>query len=196
MIAEDRDLQLLTFISCWRGDGVETTSNDILRQFFKMKGTLPVHALIYDAAAKDFFLTARDELRDEGIELIPAKKDRVAGFERVNSYLEANAIQIPEYKPDGLGWWDKGHIEKLHDEFRTVIQPHGQKKSGVIDDLTDCVRYGCMSIHLELELVRRRTGLIVPRRKLLRHGRHEYFADEFSSDVVSNELKYWTSLYN
>ena len=122
-----------------------------------------------------------------------AKKGRVEGIERVNSYLEAKAIQIPQTRPFGVPWWEKTEVKKLEDEFRTVVVIEGSKKGGMIDDLTDALRYLCMTIDINLELVRRET--VHPTRgKLLTVGRHKFYENELNPAVHPEQL-YWQGLY-
>ena len=192
VVGIDIDRNLITVLSCWRGDGVETTSNDIVKQYTKMTTGLSVRGVIYDHAAKDFYLTFTRECQHTAI--LGAKKERVAGIERVNSYLHAGAIQIPQTHPFGLIWWDKEEVKKLEDEFRTVVVVEGNKKSGSLDDLTDALRYLCMHLDIDLELVKS-TPEAAKGDKLLKHGRHEFYESELRPKTHP-EQEYWERQYN
>ena len=195
-VAADYERNTATLLNCWRGDGVETTSNDILRKYQDMTEGLRVSAIVYDSAARDFFLTARGEVDDT--QLIPADKRREDGIERVNSYLEAEAFRIPLAKPFGVKWYSEENIGRLRDEFRTVVKLEGTgKKNLMIDDLTDCLRYAFMHLHLSLDLTKpiseRETE---QRHKMVRIGRGSYYADELESKASNSEkeLRYWNGL--
>ena len=184
----------VTVLSAWRGDNKETTSNDILRQYNLMTQGLIVKTLIYDYAARDFFLTASREL--EGVELIEANKKRDLGFERVNSYLEAGALLMPESRPGGITWWEKSGMEKLHEELFTVLQVEGTgKKTGMVDDLTDCLRYACMTIDVNLSLLAREGKQRAKKRKILTVGRHQFFEDELEQGENDDEMEFWAQQY-
>ena len=185
----------ITVLSAWRGDDGETTHNDILRQFVKMTKGLNVGTLIYDYAARDFFLVASRELKN--IEIVEANKKRDLGFERVNSYLEAGALRLPDVAPQGVHWWQKSGMEKLHEELFTVLQVEGTgKKTGMIDDLTDCLRYACMTIDVNLSLLSLENKEKRENRKLLTSGRHKFFAEELEGDGEDDEIDFWAGQYN
>lgn len=148
--------------------------------------------LIYDHAAADFFLTVSREW--QGLQVVAANKRRVEGIERVNSYLKAGALLIPAVRPRGVGWWEKAEIEKLHEELRTVRSPDGGRtKGGSTDDLTDCLRYLCMKVDLDLALVDA-PGTKTGRPKLVRRGRHVWEEGEDDAAGVDREVVYWDSL--
>ena len=184
-------------LSCWRGDRIDTTSNDILKQVQLMAKGLPVTGLIYDYAAADFYITAKRELNKQGIPVIPAKKKKVEGLELVNSYLKAGALKIPSTRPEGVQWWEEQEIEKLHTEMATVVREvPGMKKVYVPNDLTDALRYGCMHISLDLNIVAKvgerpkEQWELTPPKKI---GRHLYYPDDFKKgkELPSEEIQYW-----
>ena len=194
----DHARNLVCVFNCWRGDGVETTSTDIVKQMDKMTEGLPLEALVYDHASRDFRINAERYLRqkDRIIPIVEAKKDRVTGFDRVNSLLQAGALVVPDEAPPGCPWFDPTEVEKLRDELVTVLAPEeGKRSSGMRDDLTDCLRYGCMHAEgVEIAHVRR-DGLAPggPRRYRM-WGRHKIWDDEVSGagrDDLAREHAAW-----
>ena len=188
----------LVVLSCWRGDKVATTSNDILKQFSKMSQGLQIEALIYDHSAADFRLTCE---RDRStLQLLSANKGRKEGFERVNSYLEAGVLKIPQNRPDGVTWWEKEQIEKLHDELVTVVKvpETGGKRPNITDDLTDCLRYVSLHIHIPVEMGKDGGAVGNARYKLVKVGREKFFAHELEQDIgaVSDEYQKWLNVYD
>ena len=198
-LAVDNVKNIMYVVSAWRGDGILTTSNTIVTQMLTMSGTYSVTALIYDGAAADFLLTAQQEVQDMAI--LAANKKRDNGFARVNSYLEAGAICIPEESPVGAPWWDKDEIEKLHLEFkitRRLETATGAKKGTEVDDLTDCVRYACMHIHIPLDLVARedldKDGSDKP---VYIHGRYKVYKEDLAAQETRDpRYNDWVSQFN
>lgn len=196
-LAVDYDHNLICVWNCWRGDGVSTTSNDIVRKLDTMTRGLHLEALIYDHASRDFRLTAEDYFRQKGrpISIVEAKKDRTTGFERVNSYLQAGALVVPDTAPSGCDWFDGTQVQRLHDEFKTVLrQEVGKKSHGFTDDLTDCLRYACMAIDLRLDLVER-AGLKPGGggRGYKTVGRHKIWLKELETREMEDddEIAFW-----
>ena len=198
VVAVDYPNNLITLLNCWRGDGMETTSNDILRKYQEMTKGLNPTALIYDGASRDFFLTARAEVGDT--QILPADKRREDGIERVNSYFEAEAFRIPLTRPMGVPWYSAEMVERLRDELRTVVKIEGTgKKEGMIDDLTDCLRYICMHLHLALDLttpIKGEQNKKGTRSNLVKIGRGEYYSDELvqKKSTATKEIDYWNGV--
>ena len=190
IVQHDQSRNRLVVLSAWRGDGVETTSNKILEQLMLMRGNLSLSALLYDGAAADFKLTANQDFPE--LQTIAANKKRHDGFARVNSYLEAGVIEIPKTRPVGLSWWEVSEIEKLHEELRTVarVPDTGNKRPDLIDDLSDCLRYASMHIHIPVELVKAEKNDKPARYKLVRQGRFLVFEDEIKEGGLGTEAEY------
>ena len=150
---------IIFVLSAWRGDGIPTPNNFIIKKMMEMAGSFSLQAIIYDNAAADFKLDVIDALPT--IPLIGAEKKRDLGFGRVNTYLDVSAIKIPEKRPMGLPFWDREELGKLHEELRLtrrVENLSGQKVGHQVDDLTDCLRYACMHIDLPLDILHRRAA--------------------------------------
>ena len=154
LLGVDNEKHRIYVLSPWRGDGIVTSNGFIIRQMMEMAGSCPLQALIYDGAAADFKLDVIEAL--PRLPLIAADKKRDFGFGRVNSYLDVGAIKIPESRPLGVASWDRDENMKLHEELKLTRRTEnlqGQKTGNQIDDLTDCLRYACMHIHLPLDVL-------------------------------------------
>lgn len=190
-LAVDRMNNVICVWNCWRGDGISTTSNDICKKLDEMTTGLTLEALVYDHASRDFRLTAEDYFRQKGraVSIVEAKKDRTTGFERVNSYLQAGALVVPDTAPNGCVWFDPSGVQRLHDEFRTVLrQEVGKKSHGFRDDLTDCLRYACMHIEIKVDMVER--AGIEPSggvKGYYMRGRHKIWLDEVEHRDIADD---------
>ena len=176
-------------VSCWRGDGIETASVDIVRQVQKMMNGLKYKTLIYDHAAADFRMTAEKML--PGIEILGANKDRHFGFSTTNAYLTEGMIKIHMKKSGSVHWFDSREMEKLHQELQYVQSGSyldtgrnrridTKKGASFPDDLTDCLRYGCAYIRLDIGAVQVKSSEARPP-LLVKQGRWEYFSDELEA---------------
>jgi hypothetical protein len=129
-------------IKLWRGDGLETSSGDILRQYQKMKAALgrnPVSAC-YDYQSREFAITASRSREP----FIPADKKRDAGEKTVNDLFSAGALTIDREAEDA---------QKLITELVSV--PVGSKlvTRKFVDDLVDALRYTVFQIPWDMEAI-------------------------------------------
>jgi phage terminase large subunit-like protein len=175
----------------WRGDGVSTTSQDILNKYKELKhkyGLKPV-LQIYDYAAKDFYLVSSRQ----GEPFMMANKDRESGFGLVNTLFKNNMLAIQDGDPE---------LEKLVSEMCSI--PETAKKSdSFTDDLADALRYVCEAIpwdfsdherqnDTETEIVKE---LSPDPDKTSSDLRREWFMSETKvADEIDEELDYWNDI--
>ena len=118
-------------VQTWRGDGIDTTSGDILQQFSKMAATLPkTIANVYDYGSKEFGLMAQRA----GIPFRHCNKDKKGGEGVVNMLFKLCALEVPPGVSDN---------QKLITELMLVPV---EKNRQIVDDLSDCLKYVCMSV--------------------------------------------------
>lgn len=133
----------------WRGDGIVTSSSDILEKHKEMCSreivtasgetkTIPIHPVLksYDWNAKDFFIMSNRA--GEGFS--PADKRRDAGFSILNSLFKLRMLVIMDGDPE---------LQKLIVELTSLQENTG--KTNAKDDLTDSVRYTIMPIPWNFE---------------------------------------------
>jgi hypothetical protein len=123
-------------VRSWRGDGVDTTSSDILKKFRELRGNKRCVAQAYDWAGKDFGLTVTRE--NESFHR--ANKDHNFGMDLVNTLFQNDMLLI----------FDTGENRKLGLELTTNMKktPKRHKK----DDLCDALRYcaGLVPWHIDV----------------------------------------------
>lgn len=115
---------------CWRGDGVETTSSDLVEKFCSMKSDISPVIQVYDWAAKDFMLVAGRL----GIPFIPANKDNAFGERLLNTLFKTGMLQIYDCDDGPKAVW----------EFKNARA--GADKSKAKDDLIDAIRFAVCAI--------------------------------------------------
>lgn len=122
-------------IKLWRGDGQDTSSGDILRQYQVMKkaiGRNPISAC-YDYQSREFGITASRSREP----FIQADKRRDAGEKTLNDLFAAGALTIDKTADDA---------QKLITELVSV--PAGSKliTRRFVDDLVDALRYAVFQV--------------------------------------------------
>lgn len=114
----------------WRGDGINTTSGDILRQWLIMRDRMIPVASYYDYNSKDFYLTAQRA----GIPFMKAEKAHDRGEDILNTLFQMGMLKVFE-SPDG---------SKLVDEISRLKK--STLKRNAKDDLCDALRYAVTQI--------------------------------------------------
>ena len=204
----DPEKHLIYVLSAWRGDGIVTANNFIIKQMMAMAGSSPLELLIYDGSAADFKLDVIEALPN--LPLLAADKMRNIGFGRVNSYLDVGAIKIPETRPPGVAFWEKDEMTKLHEELKLTRRTEnlqGRKTGHQVDDLTDCLRYACMHIHLPLDILyqrareeskRKRESIVVGSNVSLMRERSAFDPRSYllNKDRYNSGSDFWVHNYN
>jgi phage terminase large subunit-like protein len=125
----------------WRGDDVETSTQDILIKYEQLKGGEHMMLSTYDASAKDFGLIANRS----GHMFTPANKARELGEDLINTLFRAGMLEIIDSGRDDDDLI-KLVIELEHAKLGEKLV--GGYKRG--DDLRDALRYGLMSMPWDL----------------------------------------------
>lgn len=115
----------------WRGDGIPTTSQDILEKYKELKDTLAPVVQSYDYAAKDFFMIASRS----GEAFSPADKGRERGVALLNTLFKSGMLKIQRGEPE---------LQKLVNELMSLSVRSA--KTVAADDLVDALRYAVMAV--------------------------------------------------
>ena len=115
----------------WRGDGIPTTSADVLAKYRELRGSLSPVVQSYDYSSREFFLISSQA----GEAFTPADKNKERGINTANTLFKAGMLKLQR---------GDAEISKLVQELSS-LGPNS-KKSGHIDDLSDAMRYVVMSI--------------------------------------------------
>lgn len=128
----------------WRGDGVQTTCQDVVNRYRDMAATVPsVDYIYYDFSAKDLYTFAMQV----GLPFMPADKSRTTGVDLINVLLKNNRLVflhpaigdasveqtidgVPDDMLEGL---------KLASEMESLSAT--AHKTMAKDDLCDALRY-------------------------------------------------------
>ena len=130
-LAVNKEYTRAKIIKSWRGDGIETTSPDLLNLFLQMASTLPKTIQnVYDYGSKEFGLTAERA----HVPFIMCNKKKVSGDSLVNLLFKLQALQVPP------GIYDN---QKLINELM-LVPVHKVKTAN--DDLSDALKYVCMAV--------------------------------------------------
>lgn len=172
----------------WRGDGIDTTSQDTLNKFKEMRGNLRFVLQIYDYASRDFFLVASRQ----GEAVTPANKDRDAGFGLLNTLFKNQMLAIQGEDPE---------LEKLVSELCS-IPTNAKKTDHFTDDLVDATRYVVESIpwdfadhETKLDETTILAEQVVEPEKTGRALRREWFEGEKQmTDEITDELDFWNDV--
>lgn len=170
----------------WRGDGVATSSQDILNKFRELRGSMVPAMQIYDYAAKDFFIVASGQ----GETFIPADKSREAGVGILNTLFKNEMLSIQR---------GDSELQKLVSELCTLGV--GVDKRKAKDDLIDPLRYMAKlipwdfsqvelpeNIRPKVEVVREKSTKELRREFVLNHNREV-------TEGVEAELDYWSGMH-
>lgn len=135
-IAVSEDFKQGRVFRAWRGDGIPTTSSDIVEKNRELKKDLTVTNQAYDHAAADFFTVA--SRMGEGFS--PANKRREAGIGLLNTLFKTGMLKIER---------GDAELEKLVQELCSIGVDDNKRKS--LDDLSDALRYAAMAIPWNFE---------------------------------------------
>jgi hypothetical protein len=129
-IAVRPDYRLGYVFKGWRGDGVVTTSQDVLDKYRSIKGAIPVVQQRYDGASADFGTISVRQSEP----FLRAEKSHAVGEDIVNVL----------FKNDMLFIFDTEELGKLGTELSGVMIATPKNKAK--DDFADALRYGVVSI--------------------------------------------------
>jgi phage terminase large subunit-like protein len=136
IIATSSDFKQGRVFRAWRGDGIPTTSSDIVDQFRELKKGIVLTNQTYDFASADFFTVASRM----GEPFAPANKKREAGIDLLNTLFKTGMLKIFRDDPE---------LEKLVTELCSLGVDENKRKA--LDDLSDALRYCAISIPWNFE---------------------------------------------
>lgn len=172
----------------WRGDGIDTTSSDILQKFIELKGPMRLTCQWYDGAAKDFYnLAVRI-----GEPFVPAEKGHDLGEDILNVLFKNKMLII--YVDD-----DDHELPKLVQELCSVSKTGPKNKAK--DDFADALRYSVAKIPWDWSSIAETQNVSKveePREKTETERRREMFteAPEGAELLVDDEIAMWQELYD
>lgn len=115
----------------WRGDGIVTSSGDILDKFRELRGNLKCTMQLYDHQAKDFYIVATKQ--NEG-GFLKAEKGHDIGEDIINTL----------FKNDMLHIFDITELHPLGSELISLNKTTPKTKAK--DDFIDSMRYSLTKI--------------------------------------------------
>ena len=199
-LAVNPDRTLGRVIRHWRGDGVETTAEDVVNKFEEMsKDIVNINTVVYDYSARDIGTIAHRR----GLPFQNANKARDSGKMFVNSLFKKNALYIDL-------WGDAAealrinpeHLQthKLIEELMSLLE--GEKKVHAKDDSIDSMRYPVAAVSWAWDEIHPESGYLsnstrdYSKKKLT--PREEWVRDfkkglDQTDDMfgVEEELKFW-----
>lgn len=195
-IAVRPDHQLGYVFKGWRGDGVQTTSSDVLEKYQDLKGRIVPRLQTYDPAARDFGTIAAR--MGEGF--VKAEKSHELGEDILNTL----------FKNDMLLIFDTEELRKLGSELLTVMKSTPKQKAK--DDFCDATRYPAVLVPWDFEGALKivdedakteGSSQIIPmtdkeiEEDQIRQRRAMFFdpRSEGEADPIEDELEEWNALY-
>jgi hypothetical protein len=174
----------------WRGDGIPTSSQDILDKYKELKESLSPVVQTYDYAAKDFFLIASRS----GEAFTPADKGRERGVALLNTLFKSGILKIQRGDPE---------LDKLVNEICSLS--HSTKKTVAIDDFVDSLRYACMSVPWDFSAIemsekeKENLGMKSEKARPLteEERRRDWILStgKKSEQTIDEEIDFWGDLY-
>lgn len=177
----------------WRGDGVSTTSGDVLEKFRELRGILKCTLQCYDGQAKDFGTIAARQ----GESFVKAEKGHDLGEDIINTLFKNDMLKI----------FDLPELQSLGGELLTLNTSTPKTKAK--DDFCDSMRYGLTRIPWDFTAVKGfidEKDLPEPESKPLTEA--EYLALEIDArrgnikkktsdnwDEFREEISYWNDEY-
>jgi phage terminase large subunit-like protein len=180
-VAVRPDFKLGYIFRGWRGDGVETTSGDILDKYREMKGALSFALQCYDHQSADFRMVADRQ----GESFTKADKKADKGVDIINTLFKNRmlyVLDIPELQP-------------LMSEFMSVRIDTPKQKAK--DDFVDAARFAISQIPWDFSSIagfKQEAAIVRP--KTLSELRRESFLDTKSQELsIEEEMRAWNELY-
>jgi phage terminase large subunit-like protein len=126
----------------WRGDGVVTTSGDVLTKYRELRAGLKMTAQYYDWQAKDFWTISSRV----GETFLPAEKSHDIGEDVINVLFKNKMLDID----------DVPELKALVTELITLKKTTEKRRAK--DDFIDAMRYGITKIPWDFEAI---TGEVI-----------------------------------
>lgn len=134
IVAVSPDYSKGRVVDMWRGDGVNTTCEDILDKYKQMTADIILYGEFYDWGSKDFYTISSRA----GFAFQKAEKGRELGVNLLNTLFKNEMLSI-----DAV---DESH--KLINELETLThnEIQGNNKRHAKDDLIDALRFAVTKI--------------------------------------------------
>lgn len=172
----------------WRGDGIDTTADDVVKKFiaYKKEYGLEMCGQYYDWACKDFYNIATTM----GEPFLPANKSHEVGTQIINVL----------FKNDMLAIYDTPELRKLSAELASLRKETPKTKAK--DDFADAMRYALTCIPWDWSAItgKRPLGESEPETKLTPDQqevaeRRAAFENKKEHDRIEEEFNEWNDLY-
>jgi hypothetical protein len=170
-------------IKLWRGDGEQTTPDDVISKFLDMKGQLgltDLSGVYYDHSAGSIGIISERA----GLGFMKANKDREYGYNLLNSLFKNDMLIIMDD--------NSGEPLKLIEEIESLTTDADKKRAH--DDLLDSTRYALTSIPFNFENIQVSNE---PTKQAIKKfdGRQEIFEETDMFDELGDEIDEWNELY-
>jgi hypothetical protein len=170
----------------WRGDGIETTSGDILNKYREIRGQLPVVLQAYDHQSADFRMVADRQ----GETFVKADKNQKKGVDMMNTL----------YKNKMLDIMDKPQLQGLITEQMMLRIDTPKQKAK--DDHSDSTRFSVSQVPWDFsDIAEFRPDNPTPTKQLtyedsLTIERRKGFVDkESQTESVDEQITEWNEHY-
>lgn len=165
----------------WRGDGIQTTAQDLLQKYVDLRGNIVVAGAFYDWQCRDL-ATFASRVNEP---LIPAEKSHESG-EQILNVLFKNEILII---------YDLEELEPLVNELTSLQKATNKTKAK--DDYCDALRYAVTRIPWDFSVIKEAPIRIENTKKSDVDLRREAFQsiEEQYSILVEDEIDEWNDLY-
>lgn len=149
LVGVNSEMSEARVFKAWRGrPGVNTTAEDVVKQYLSMARGFNVQQVFYDYAAKDM-ATVAERL---GLAFVKAEKGHDTGETTLNTLFKSGALKIV------VGSSSCEDTQMLVDEIQSYIV--GNKEG---EDLCDALRYCCAKLPWDWEVITNLKELDKPR---------------------------------
>ena len=182
-IAASPSYNAARIIKCWRGDGQQTTPDDVIAKFIEMRDSLGITdmaGIYYDHSAGAIGIISERA----GLGWLKANKDRDFGFSLINSLFKNDMLVILDDK--------SGEPTKLVEEIESLVSDADKRRAS--DDLVDSLRYALTSIPFNFENIQAKSESSKLHVKKM-DGRAEIFDDIDIYDDSGEEIDEWNGYY-
>lgn len=194
-VAVRPDYQKAYVFKGWRGDGITTTSEDVLKKYRELRGSMVVTMAFYDWHAVDFGTIASRVSEP----FFKAEKSHEIGEGALKTLFSSNMIEIFDDEAGELG--------KLSHELRSLKKD--TPKQSAKDDFIDSFRYAISKIPWDwsasvedLEVLKQAIAKSRPETEAERQAREikerrEGFYAKKKDDwsEIEDEVEYWNDCY-
>jgi hypothetical protein len=197
IVAVSPDLTKGCVVRHWRGDGLITTSEDVVLKCVDMSRGLDVRAWYYDYSAKDLATYAHNA----GLPFETAEKSHAIGEGALNTLFKSGSfvLMMPseQYEKDVPGG-EYLETYKMADEFESLAVETNKTKAK--DDSIDSCRYAIAKIQWNWEQMNNSLAARhkrTPKVKTEQDLRREYILGDGKEDAelsLEEEIDEWNSL--